>query len=354
MRNELEALKRSVVDQQNHCCCSLIEFQQEDRVGQRYPKQLVANGTWCVLDALQLADWGEKTDYAPAKCVHAFEDQVLWQVAYIAETIWDAIYTPQHGEQDGNSSTTSPLIIQTLSNVKLAVLEQLQTLVPNNERHLFEELHALYTEVAHHEKLQESLAHQIQTLLLENEELERRTPDLEDRLAARESEAYECALVSQRAQEDVTECKLTLDKVRELQQRLDERDYQIKQLLNMVETQAAVILAEPPGASRNDGDSSDLLELCCTSELVPGNPDYDEYDEFEAPVDDFLNQTTSSFDEIHSAFHGCESREIITSCKEKSSQEDACESELNEAIGILQAQLEMYIRCFQKKHQSKR
>lgn len=286
-----------------------------------------------------------------------FQDQILRQLGQIVETIWETLQA-QHSKNEGTqSTTTSAAASQTLSDVKLAVLEQFRTLVSNEERHVYGEMHALYTEVARHEKLQVSMAQRIQTLTCENEELERRVQGLEERLLDSESEVRQSALVTPLHQEETTDLRHK-HKLDGLQQQLDERESQIKQLLKMVEMQAAVISAEPVASPHEDDEeSSDVQDLRCTSRLVSESrfyDEYDEYDELEVPIDDFLSQKPNSFDEVHQTFSGYESQSSTTGRKGKSNLRDARDGELSEAVDILQAQLEMYIRCFQRRSKSKR
>lgn len=283
-----------------------------------------------------------------------FQDQILRQLGKIAETVWETLQA-QHSKNEGaQSTTTSTAASQTLSDVKLAVLEQFQTLVPNEERRVHGEIHALYTEVAHHEKLQASMTQRIQMLTCENEELERRVQGLEERLLDSEFEVRQSALVTPLQQEETTDLRYK-HKLDGLQQQLDERESQIKQLLKVVEMQAVVISAEPVASPHEDDEeSSDVQELRCTSELVSESRFYDEYDELEVPIDDFLSQKPNSFNEVHQTFSGYESQPSITGRKGKSNLRDARDGELSEAVDILQAQLEMYIRCFQRRNKSKR
>lgn len=280
--------------------------------------------------------------------VCALQDQILWQVGQIAETIWNTMHATQgSGDGGGQSSITAPLVPQTLTDIKIVVLEQFQTLVPNDEMHLYEEVHALYTDVARYEKLQESMAQRMKTLLNKNDELEMRLQSLEERLLLDEdSEDRQCALVT--PLEEARDLSLK-HKVDELQQQLDERESQIKQLPNMVEMQAAVILTEPVGSH----ESSDVQELRRTSELVSRSCYKDEYDEFEVPIDDFLNQKPSTISEVYKTFSGCDIHPSIAGLEEEISLQDTSSSESSEAIGILQAQLEMYIRCLHRRARSK-
>lgn len=284
-------------------------------------------------------------------------------------------------------------MFRTASDLKCAVLEEFQKMAPKEEAYLYDEMHGLYKQVARHEKLQANMEEQILSLAHENEELRAQLRALSYQVDDRVTTAqranpptlkYEqlpntdfAPAAAYRAQQETAEAMLRecTKEIQDLRESLDEKENQVKQLLEMVESQAAVIhssalhAVEVPAGhgtlqyakahvlrkklkdvqpfALGDGDDAAGPMRAIEQEADPTGSE--DYDGFEAPMD----FQSAALDQLgpgdRIAPHPGKNLEASATTEQGETVQPSCGDDEADSTEILQAQLEMYVRYFQRK-----
>lgn len=303
--------------------------------------------------------------------------RILEQVGDLAEVIWEATNRPQGDAGCASSTTTAAVQPCTLSHVKLVALERFQSFVPEADRHLYVELHGLHTNAAQAKKREAHFQREVEALVRENEWLKvqlwtatAQTPSTEqlpesrtsgDRDELQERTSDRAGSVTLKGVENNVDERQQPYAHRKCELQLREKDSQLQHLLQMVEAQAAVIASHNVAASHRENRLSDEdgVEEATVAQKPSALSDRDSEDfyEFEALTGCREQEALSLFQLVdqsqdHEESYNQSHEEVeqpvrfIEATKQNlPPQQVNCET----SIRLLQAQLEMYVRYFQRK-----